>query len=160
MKNDMLLIAVLSQLEREGSVSIPQLAKLLDTDEQAIADALEILVFAYDAAAVRLDLHNTYATLVTNHPEQLLRLTASETDVLIDALLGAGLSPEDELVRKLLETKSLLDESSGVPQPRLRVVGEGVRAEVAQTVASSCEDESHHLLRISYRGENDATSQG
>ena len=65
MKDKQLLLAIMAQLEREKIVSIPQLALLLGVDEQRIYDALETLVFAYDAASIRLDLHDSYATLQT-----------------------------------------------------------------------------------------------
>lgn len=63
MKDRQLLLAIMAQLEREKIVSIPQLAMLLGVEEQRVFDALEVLVFAYDAASIRLDLHDSYATL-------------------------------------------------------------------------------------------------
>ena len=154
MKNTSLLLAVLAQLERERMVSIPQLARLLGADEQSVSEVLETLVFAYDTASIRLDLHDTYAQLVTNRPERLLRLTARETDALIDALRGVGFSADDALVEKLLATKSLLDEQHA-PEPRMQVVSAEATANVTQTLAVACEDEAHHLLRIVYQGEGD-----
>lgn len=155
MKNNELLVASLAQLEREGSVSIPQLARLLDCTEEQLFDALEILVFAYDAASIRLDLHDTYATLASNHHIQLLRLTPHEAEVLIDALGQVGLSSQDELVQKLLETKGVLDGSGNTPPERMQTIGNGIQASVAQTLAAACEDEEHHLVQIAYRGEDD-----
>lgn len=159
MKNNELLIAALAQLEREGTVSIPQLARLLDCTEKQLFDALETLVFAYDAASIRLDLHDTYATLVSNHRIRLLRLTPHEAEVLIDALRQVGLSPQDELLQKLLETKGVLGNSSNMSPERMQTVSDGIRASVAQTLAAACEDEGHHLVQIAYRGENDAEVQ-
>ncbi len=159
MKNNELLIATLAQLEREGTVSIPQLARLLDCTEEQLFDALETLVFAYDAASIRLDLHDTYATLVSNHRIRLLRLTPHEAEVLIDALGQVGLSPQDELLQKLLETKGMLSNSSDTPPEHMQTVGDGIRASVAQTLAAACEDEGHHLVQIAYRGDNDIEAQ-
>lgn len=159
MKNNELLLAILAQLEREGAVSIPQLARLLDCSEEQVFDALEILVFAYDAASIRLDLHDTYATLVTNHHVQLLRLTPHEADVLIDALGRAGLSPQDELIQKLLSTKGMLGETQTDLSERIQTVSEGIRPSITQTLATACEDERHPLVQIAYRGENDTEAQ-
>ncbi len=159
MKENELLLAVLAHIERERTVSIPQLARLLDTDESDITKALETLVFAYDAASIRLDLHDTYATLSACRPERLLRLTAREADTLIDALQAAGFTTNDELVRKFIDTKSLIKNSGDIPTPRIKTVSKETKTSVAQTLMSSCEDESHHLARISYCGEKDTSPQ-
>lgn len=159
MKDNELLLAALAHIERERVVSIPQLARLLDTSEERVSSALETLVFAYDAASIRLDLHDAYATLSTQRPERLLRLTPREADTLIDALCGVGFTPQDELVRKFIETKSLIGESEGLPRPHIKTVGEGAQATVAQVLISSCEDEQHHLVRVSYFGEKDSAAQ-
>lgn len=155
MKDKQLLLAIMAQLEREKIVSIPQLAVLLGTDEQGIYDALETLVFAYDAASIRLDLHDSYATLQTYGTDRLLRLTAPEADALVDALTAAGFSPDDELVTALLRTKTVLGGPESASKPRLRVVTESAYPDVAQTLAAACEDLEHHVLEISYRGTDD-----
>lgn len=156
MKDRQLLLAMLAQLEREKTVSIPQLASLLGVSEDQVHDALEILVFAYDAAFIRLDLHDSYATLETFGSERLLRLTPQEADVLVDALIGAGFSQDDELVESLLRTKAILDASCAAESsPRTRIVAESGAPHVAQTLSMACEDPEHHLLEISYRGIND-----
>ena len=157
MKDKQLLLAIMAQLEREKIVSIPQLAVLLGTDEQGIYDALETLVFAYDAASTRLDLHDSYATLQTYGTDRLLRLTAPEADALVDALTAAGFSPDDELVTALLRTKTVLGGPESASKPRLRVVTESAYPDVAQTLAAACEDLEHHVLEISYRGTDDET---
>lgn len=157
MKDKQLLLAIMAQLEREKIVSIPQLAVLLGVDEQGIYDALETLVFAYDAASIRLDLHDSYATLQTYGTDRLLRLTAPEADALVDALTAAGFSPDDELVTALLRTKTVLGGSESASKPRLRVVTESAYPDVAQTLAAACEDLEHHILEISYRGTDDET---
>ena len=92
MKDRQLLLAIMAQLEREKVVSIPQLSTLLGVDERAVYDALEVLVFAYDTASIRLDLHDSYATLQAHGTDRLLRLTAPEADALVDALTTAGFS--------------------------------------------------------------------
>lgn len=155
MKDKQLLLAIMAQLEREKIVSIPQLATLLGVDEQRAYDALELLVFAYDAASIRLDLHDSYATLQTHGTDRLLRLTASEADALVDALATAGFSPDDELVGALLRTKTVLRGPESASKPRLRVVTVSASSDVAQTLAAACEDLEHHLLEISYRGMDD-----
>lgn len=157
MKDKQLLLAIMAQLEREKIVSIPQLALLLGVDEQRIYDALETLVFAYDAASIRLDLHDSYATLQTYGTDRLLRLTAPEADALVDALTAAGFSPDDELVTALLRTKTVLGGPESASKPRLRVVTESAYPDVAQTLAAACEDLERHILEISYRGTDDET---
>ena len=148
MKDRQLLLAIMAQLEREKIVSIPQLAMLLGVEEQRVFDALEVLVFAYDAASIRLDLHDSYATLQMHGTDRLLRLTATEADALVDALTAAGFSDGDELVDALLQTKGVLDSTHAVSGPRLRVISEAASPDVAQTVAAACEDAEHHLLEI------------
>lgn len=155
MKDKQLLLAIMAQLEREKIVSIPQLALLLGVDEQRIYDALETLVFAYDAASIRLDLHDSYATLQTYGTDRLLRLTEPEADALVDALTAAGFSPDDELVTALLRTKTVLGGPESASKPRLRVVTESAYPDVAQTLAAACEDLERHILEISYRGTDD-----
>lgn len=155
MKDKQLLLAIMAQLEREKIVSIPQLAVLLGVDEQSVYDALETLVFAYDAASIRLDLHDSYATLQTYGTDRLLRLTAPEADALVDALTAAGFSHDDELVTALLRTKTVLGGPESASKPRLRVVTESAYPDVAQTLAAACEDLEHHILEISYRGTDD-----
>lgn len=155
MKDRQLLLAVLAQLEREKTVSIPQLAALLGLSEEAVYDALETLVFAYDAASIRLDLHDAYATLDTSGTDRLLRLTQTEADALVDALEKAGFSADDELVCALLHTKSVLQDAQGASKPRLQVVAESGSSDVFQALAAACEDAEHHLLRIRYQGIDD-----
>lgn len=155
MKDRQLLLAIMAQLEREKIASIPQLSTLLGVDEQRIYDALELLVFAYDAASIRLDLHDSYATLQTHGTDRLLRLTAPEADALVDALSAAGFSSDDELVCALLRTKSVLGDTDDAPQPRLRIVTEAAAPDVSQVLAAACEDLDHHLLEIVYRGTDD-----
>ena len=155
MKDRQLLLAIMAQLEREKIVSIPQLAMLLGVEEQRVFEALEVLVFAYDAASIRLDLHDSYATLQMHGTDRLLRLTATEADALVDALTAAGFSDGDELVDALLQTKGVLDSTHAVSGPRLRVISEAASPDVAQTVAAACEDAEHHLLEIEYRGADD-----
>lgn len=157
MKDKQLLLAIMAQLEREKIVSIPQLAALLGVEEQRVYDALEVLVFAYDAASIRLDLHDSYATLQTYGTDRLLRLTAPEADALVDALTAAGFSPDDELITALLRTKTVLGGPESASKPRLRVVTESAYPDVAQTLAAACEDLEHHILEISYRGTDDET---
>lgn len=155
MKDRQLLLAILAQLEREKTVSIPQLAQLLGVDEEHVFKALEVLVFAYDAASVRLDLHDSYATLETFGTDRLLRLTPQEADTLVDALYRAGFSPSDELVQALLQTKSIVTTASTNAEPRVRVIAEPNAPLVTQSLAEACEDPDHHLLEIGYWGVND-----
>ena len=155
MKDRQLLLAIMAQLEREKVVSIPQLSTLLGVDERAVYDALEVLVFAYDAASIRLDLHDSYATLQAHGTDRLLRLTAPEADALVDALTTAGFSPDDELVDALVRTKTMLRGPESASKPRLRVVTESASSDVAQALAAACEDVEHHLLEIEYRGTDD-----
>lgn len=159
MKDSELLLAILAQLEREKTVSIPQLSQLLDCDEERVFDALETLVFAYDAASIRLDLHSTYATLDSPHGTRLLRLTSREADVLVDALGQAGFTPKDELVQKILESKGILGDSEKAAGVRMMTIGDGTQAEIAQILAAACEDDAHHLLSIEYRGEGDTAER-
>lgn len=155
MKNKQLTLAALAQLEREKVVSIPQLASMLHASEDDVFDALETLVFAYDAASMRLDLHDTYATLETYGKDRLLRLTAAETDALIDALIAAGFLDDDDLVQALVRTKSVLAESDSDSKSRMRVISDMPQARISEIVAASCEDLEHHLLEISYQGIDD-----
>ncbi len=155
MKNNEIIVAVLAQLEREGTVSVPQLAQLLNCSQKQVSEALELLVYAYDVASVRLDLHETHASLVSRRPERLLRLTSEEADVLIDVLENAGFDADDELVRKILETKALLKHTWTTSAPHVRTAGTTAAASVAQTLSTACEDEDHHLVRIGYQGEGD-----
>ena len=159
MKDRQLLIAVLAQLEREKTVSIPQLAHLLDMPEERVFDALETLVFAYDAASIRLDLHDTYASLEMHGKERLMRLTAPEADALLDALASAGFAADDELVQAIMQTKSMLAEHAGSDSPRMHVVSEAALPDIAQAVAAACEDDGRHLLEIAYRGQDDVAAQ-
>ncbi len=159
MKDRQLLLAIMAQLEREKTVSIPQLSTLLGVDEQLVYDALEVLVFAYDAASVRLDLHDSYATLQTHGTDRLLRLTAPEADALLDALTAAGFSVDDELIGALLRTKTMLGGAESAPKPRLSVVTESASPDVAQALAAACEDVEHPVLEITYHGTDDDTPQ-
>lgn len=158
MKDRQLLLAIMAQIEREKIVSIPQLATLLGVDEQGVYDALELLVFAYDAASIRLDLHDSYAVLQAHGTQRLLRLTAPEADALVDALTTAGFLADDELVSSLLHTKSVLSEATSL-KPRLRIVTEPAASDVTQVLAAACEDFEHHLLEITYRGTDDVEPQ-
>lgn len=155
MKDKKLLLAVLAQLEREKTVSIPQLAQLLGVSEERVYEALEILVFAYDAASIRLDLHDSYATLETYGTDRLLRLTPQEADTLVDALYNAGFSQDDDLVQALLRTKSIVSETGPDSSPRVRVVTESSIPYVAQELSAACEDPAHPLLEIAYQGAGD-----
>lgn len=155
MKNNELIIAVLAQLEREGTVSVPQLSQLLNCPEKQIAETLELLVYAYDVASIRLDLHETHASLVSRRPERLLRLTPGEADVLVDVLQNAGFKSDDELVRKILETKTLLEHVNPSSTLHVQTVSANTLVDVTQALSSACEDEDHHLVRIGYQGEND-----
>lgn len=155
MKNNELIVAVLAQLEREGTVSVPQLAQLLNCSEDEVSQALELLVYAYDVASIRLDLHETHASLVSRRPERLLRLTPEEADVLIDVLQNAGFKADDELVRKIMETKTLLEHTGSSTTQHVHTVGAIATVDITQTLSSACEDEEHHLVRIGYQGEND-----
>lgn len=159
MKSKQIMIAAMAQLEREKTVSIPQLAAMLGASEQDVFDALETLVFAYDAASMRLDLHESYATLETYGKDRILRLTRAETDALLDALVAAGFSDEDDLVQALVRTKSMLHEDSdgSSSKARLRVIAHKPRASIAETVAAACDDVDHHLLEISYQGVDDVS---
>lgn len=155
MKNNELVVAVLAQLEREGSVSVPQLAQLLGCPENKVTEALELLVYAYDVASIRLDLHDAHASLVSRRPERLLRLTPEEADVLIDVLQNAGFEAEDDLVRKILETKTLLEHAGFSSGKHVQTAGAASSVDITQTLSAACEDEEHHLVRIGYQGEND-----
>lgn len=159
MNDKQLVLAVLALLERERTVSIPQLSSLLDEPEQRIFDTLETLVFAYDAASIRLDLHDSYATLEIPTNERLLRLTSAEADALVDALQSMGFSHEDELVKTLVETKTFLETPGEEQGHRLHTVTEYADADVSQTVACACEDLDHHVLQIEYRGTDNESTQ-
>lgn len=54
--DDDVIFACLALLENEGIVSIPQCARFLGVDEEAVYDALETLAFCYDVAGVHLEL--------------------------------------------------------------------------------------------------------
>lgn len=159
MKDKQLLFAVLAQLEREKTVSIPQLALLLDVTEERLYEALRLLVYAYDSASIRLDLHDAYATLETYGTDRLLRLTAQEADALVDALMGAGFTQEDDLVQALLRTKTILDTSQNAAAPRTHVISDAGASFVAQELSQACEDPAHHLLEIAYCGVDDSAPQ-
>lgn len=155
MKDNELLIAILAQLEREKSVSIPQLTALLGVSEADVYDALETLVFAYDAASIRLDLRDTYASLDTHGTDRLLRLTEPEADALLDALASVGFHEDDELVRSVLNARSVFGGAERPSKPRLRVISEQDSPDIAQALAAACESLDHHLLLIAYRGIDD-----
>lgn len=157
-----LYIAVLALLEREGTVSIPQLARLLDASEEDVWEALDALVFCYDAVSIRLDLHSAYASLEQGGGERLLRLTQEETALLLDALEAQGISPDDELCKKLLKTKGFLADAgagesgeghAGAPRASIQMVNSGNVGGVMELVALACDDDENHLLAIEYQKE-------
>lgn len=112
MNDKSLLIALFALLEREGAVSVPQAARLLGSSEETVWRLLEELVFAYDSVFVRLELGENFARLVRPETTQMLRLTADETAVLLDALRAHGFTEDDELVRKLAQAKGFLGSES------------------------------------------------
>ena len=105
MNDKKLLLAVFALLERENTVSIPQLAKLLGTSEETVWNALDTLVYCYDSVSIRLDLNESYASLVKDGTSRLLRLTKYETARLLDALASQGIATDSELARKLTQSK-------------------------------------------------------
>lgn len=159
MKDKQLLLAIMALLEREKTVSVPQLATMLDVAPERLYDALGTLVFAYDAASIRLDLHDTYATLQTYGSSQLLRLTPLEVDVLVNALTTAGFSAGDELFGALLEAKAVLSGSGEETCSRLSVTSDQNVLDVVQTLALACEDPEHHIVEIAYLGTDDIEPQ-
>lgn len=152
-----LLVAVLAVLEREGTVSIPQLARMLDVPEDEVWTALDTLVFCYDSVSVRLDLHDSFASLERGETSRLLRLNEEETALLLDALEAQGFSPDDELCTKLLRAKGFLSGGDrgddAQSQPSVSMVNEGNVGEVMELVARACDDPAHHLLAIEYQNE-------
>lgn len=153
-----LLLAVFAQLEREHAVSIPQLSRMLGASEQDVWDALDELVFCYDAVGLRLELQDSFARLVKREREQTLRLTADETTLLLDILQAQGYAKDDELPRKLVRAKGALESSAGEAS-RIGSASFGDISSVLETVASACEDEEHHLLGIEYQKEGARTAR-
>lgn len=172
MNGKQLLVALMALLERENAVSIPQAARLLGAGEQEVWEALEALVFCYDAVQVRLDLHGAHATLEREGTDRLLRLNEEETGILLDALVAQGFSPQDELCAKLLEAKGFLASGSaddggtaaadaaaerpGAPAPSVRGVESGTPADLLERIAAACDDPAHHLLQLLYQREGAA----
>lgn len=161
-----LLVALMALLEREGTVSIPQAARLLNTGEEDVWNALDVLVFCYDAVSVRLDLHSAYAHLDSGGRGRLLRLNEEETGLLLDVLQAQGFAPDQDLCRKLLETKGFLASPSGeqgqdgkearaedTPRATVQMVNTGNVAGIIQTIARACDDGQDHLLAIEYQKE-------
>ena len=108
MNKSKLLLALFAQLERENVVSVPQSARLYGETERRVREALEQLVFCYDAVGLRLELHENHARLVRRGTEQVLRLTREESDVLLQLLAAQGYGPEGPLATKLLAAKGYL----------------------------------------------------
>ena len=156
MNEKALMLAVFAQMEREKTVSIPQLARLLDETEDAVSAALEKLVFAYDNVSIYMDLQESYARLADHGTTRILRLTAEETGILIDALEAQGIPKDSELSQKLVQTKGFFDSADA---GKVRTVAHNAEGSLAQTVAMSCEDEEHHLLQISYQKEGAANAE-
>lgn len=156
-----LIIAVFALLERENTVSIPQLARLLDAGEDEVWEALDALVFCYDAVSMRLDLHGSYASLEKSGSDRLLRLNEQETAILLDALEAQGFSPDDELCRKLRATKGFLEGASGVggARPDVRLVNAGNVGGLMEQLAAACDDEERHLLEIEYQKEGASNAE-
>lgn len=163
MREKNLLIAVLALLEREGAVSVPQLARLLGTGEDEVWRALDALVFCYDSVSVRLDLHEAYATLEGTGGERLLRLNEEETGILLGALEAQGFSEDDELCSKLLEAKGFLGPAGGdaprVPHASVQLVDSGNAGGVLECIAAACDDPGHHLLAIEYQKDGSPRSE-
>ena len=155
MNKSKLLLALFAQLERENVVSIPQSARLYAETERRVREALEQLVFCYDAVGTRLELHENHARLVRRGTEQVLRLTREESDVLLQLLAAQGYGPEGPLAAKLLAAKGCL--AGEGPAPLIAALPQPAASEVLGVLATACEDEEHHHLRILYR--KDATAQ-
>ena len=155
MNKSKLLLALFAQLERENVVSIPQSARLYAETERRVREALEQLVFCYDAVGTRLELHENHARLVRRGTEQVLRLTREESDVLLQLLAAQGYGPEGPLAAKLLAAKGYL--AGEGPAPLIAALPQPAAGEVLGVLATACEDEEHHHLRILYR--KDATAQ-
>lgn len=159
MNDKKLLLAVFALLERENTVSIPQLAKLLGTSEETVWNALDTLVYCYDSVSIRLDLNESYASLVKDGTSRLLRLTKNETALLLDALASQGIAADSELARKLTQSKGFLSNSAEEALPHLRTVNHGENGAIMVQLASACESEEHHLVRIEYQRDGAVKAQ-
>ncbi len=157
MANTDLSMQLLFLLEREGAISIPQTARTLGASEEEVWDALEELVFSYDAIGVRMELGENFATLRDGESKRVLRLTRQEVTALIDMLESAGYTDDDELVSSLLAARGALGEEE--PDARVRAVAEPNSPELLELVAQACEDEHHSLLHMGYRSENGKQSE-
>ncbi len=148
-----LLFAVLAHLERERKISIPQLAKLLNVTEEEVWNALNTLVFCFDRISVRLELEQSFATLIEDGHDELFRLTGDETDILVDALVAHGFSTSSEITRKLVTAKGDSPDVGDMLKRRIRTAPQEHDGEILQTLAAVCEDENHRLLQIDYQKE-------
>ena len=155
MNNKNLLIALFALIERENAVSIPQIATLLGSDEKTVWEQLEKLVFAYDSAALRLELETSHAYLQRSTTNQILRLNREETDILLDVLAAHGFTEDDEFTQRLIRAKGILEHgdgnADGADAPRLHSTAHGVCGDVLQQLAAACDSEPRHLVCISYQ---------
>lgn len=151
MNDKSLILALFAHIERERRVSIPQMAELLNVEEEAVWDAIEMLVFAYDAVDIRLDLEESHAALRRSGTHRTLRLNAAESNALIDALAEYGFERDSELVQKLEQAKSLLAEGEEGDLGRMRTMGHRSAPGLAETIAAACEDDKHHVLELEYQ---------
>lgn len=162
MNDKELAIALFALLERENAISIPQIATLLGSDEETIWNLLEDLLFAYDSVQIPLRLDKNHAQLMRSETSRVLRLNASETALLLDALEAHGLTSDDELVRKLVETKGFLGEAhvdTDGTSASIRTRSHGTQAGVLEQLASACEDIEHRVIAIEYHKEGATGTQ-
>lgn len=132
-----LWVPLMTLLERNTVISLPQAAQLLGVTQDEVFTALEELAFSYDAAGEGLILERSYASLTYGGDGRAPRLLPEEQA----ALEGCLHAPDADAL-----------EGDGTPA-HARASAETER--ILSTVASACEDAERHLLSIAYQGEDD-----
>lgn len=94
MKTKDLWLPLMNLLERNSIISLPQAARLLGATQEEVFDALEELVFSYDACGEGLILEQNFASLTYGGSGKAMKLSAAEEAALKDCLHGAGGSAE------------------------------------------------------------------
>ena len=149
MPDEQLLLALFALIERNGCISIPQAAKLLGVSENRTYCALEQLLFAYDSAAnIRLELGEpgcAVARLVEDH-SNTLRLTATETEALLDALASCGIPSDDPLASILREAKG----TANIKSASVHSIDRSDDPALMELLSSACESDTPHMLSIEY----------
>ena len=128
-EDDDVMFACLALLENEGVVSLPQTARFLSVEEDAVYDALEALAFCYDAAGIHLELGERGCSFARLLQPAGLPLTLADAEQ--EALEDAAQTAQQDAVARTLAQACAQDEAQwlellywkeGEPQAQRRVV--------------------------------------